>query len=81
MDGTFRRIDRGWIGTALRLVAIAAAFFLCVGAASGQLVTTSMRFQNTGKPPVVFVNGYQRTCGGTTFSGTFGIGRQNSAAG
>jgi uncharacterized protein (TIGR03437 family) len=48
------------------------AFFLCLGAASGQIVTDINAIPNTGKPPVVFVNGYQRTCSGTTFSGTFG---------
>jgi uncharacterized protein (TIGR03437 family) len=55
------------------MVAPSVAFFLCIGAASGQLVTDVNAIPNTGKPPVVFVNGYQRTCGGTTFSGTFGM--------
>jgi uncharacterized protein (TIGR03437 family) len=73
MDGSFRRIDRGGIGTAVRIFAVAVAFAFSPGKAGAQLVTDVNAIPNTGKPPVVFVNGYQRTCGGTSFAGTFGM--------
>ncbi|HYP08926.1 MAG TPA: IPT/TIG domain-containing protein [Bryobacteraceae bacterium] len=52
--------------------AIALAVSFCVTHASGQLVTKTDAIPNRGKPPVVFLNGYQRECEGSSFRGSFG---------
>ena len=72
MDGTLSWIDDRRLGSAFHLVPVAAALLLSIGTANGQLVTDVTAIPNTGRPPVVFVNGYQRTCSGATFAGTFG---------
>jgi uncharacterized protein (TIGR03437 family) len=51
--------------------------FLIVGAlaaipAAGQLIPVGVGVPKTALPPVVFVNGYQTSCGSTQFSATFG---------
>ncbi len=53
------------------------AALLAAGSADAQLVTNTQQIPDTGKPPVVFLNGYQQGCQGTsTFAGTFGIADQ-----
>jgi uncharacterized protein (TIGR03437 family) len=45
----------------------------CAVVASAQLVTTTTTIPRTGKPPVVFLNGFQSGCpGGESFAGSFG---------
>jgi uncharacterized protein (TIGR03437 family) len=41
-----------------------------------QLIPPGMPVPRTSKPPVVFVNGYQSDCSGSSFAGTFGIADQ-----
>lgn len=53
------------------MVALAAAV---VGNLDAQLISNPQSIPDTGKPPVVLLNGYQAGCGTTSsFSGTFGI--------
>jgi uncharacterized protein (TIGR03437 family) len=49
--------------------ALAAAFL--ISGAQAQLITRVDAIPNTGKPPVVFLNGYQSNCGSSSFQGTF----------
>jgi uncharacterized protein (TIGR03437 family) len=58
------------------LVPVAVTILVCGATASAQLVTNVGAIPRTGKPPVVFVNGYQNSCSGTTFQGTFGSADQ-----
>jgi uncharacterized protein (TIGR03437 family) len=63
--------------TARILVTAAALSILVCPGAKAQLVTTVTAIPDTGKPPVVFVNGYQFGCTGTvTFQDTFGSADQ-----
>jgi uncharacterized protein (TIGR03437 family) len=42
----------------------------------GQLIPNGSPIPHTGKPPVVFLNGYQQDCSSSTFASTFGIADQ-----
>lgn len=61
---------------ALRVLSAAIAASVFSVSASAQLVTNVGAIPKTGKPPVVFANGYQNDCGGATFAGTFGAADQ-----
>src|SRR5271165_93767 len=43
---------------------------------SAQLIAPGQAVPHTPNPPVVFLNGYQESCGGASFAGTFGIADQ-----
>ena len=58
------------------VVTAALALVIAGVDARAQLITNTQAIPRTGKPPVVFVNGYQNDCGGTTFRGTFGTADQ-----
>ncbi len=58
----------------LLLIALAAS------PAHGQLIPPGMPIPRGTKPPVVFLNGYQRDCSSATFSNTFGSADQVLAA-
>ncbi|MBS1877657.1 MAG: hypothetical protein JSU00_30875 [Acidobacteria bacterium] len=49
---------------------LAAAAF--VPALQAQLIPAGSPIPKRDKPPVVFLNGYQQDCGGSSFAGTFG---------
>jgi uncharacterized protein (TIGR03437 family) len=38
-----------------------------------QLIPTGTPIPITAKPPIVFLNGYQESCSGSSFAGTFGV--------
>lgn len=59
-----------------RIGKIGAGLALLAACSSGQLITNVNAIPKTGKPPVVFLNGYQGGCEGTTFQGTFGAAHQ-----
>src|SRR3954453_6516423 len=72
LDSYFDRSDCDGARAAVRVVAgvIAASLFGPCG--SAQLITNLTAIPKTGKPPVVFANGYQGDCSGVSFAGTFG---------
>ena len=43
---------------------------------AAQLVSDPQAVPRTGKPPVVFLNGFEVNCGSVTFQTTFGIADQ-----
>src|SRR5271154_7177753 len=45
-----------------------------------QLIPVGMPLPVNAHPPAVFLNGYQESCSGSSFSGTFGIADQVLAA-
>src|SRR5450755_688571 len=49
---------------------------LHAAALSAQLIPSGQPVPHTSKPPVVFVNGYQENCSGSSFASTFGIADQ-----
>jgi uncharacterized protein (TIGR03437 family) len=51
---------------------IRCLLFLLAGAAQAQLIPNGSPIPRTAKPPVVFLNGYEASCSGSTFAGTFG---------
>jgi uncharacterized protein (TIGR03437 family) len=65
--------------TAARL---AVLLLIALGAspAHGQLIPPGMPIPRGTKPPVVFLNGYQRDCSSATFANTFGLADQVLAA-
>ena len=74
MDGTFRRPYLSGRNSSLFLVALLAA---SAGSLNAQLISNPQQIPDTGKPPVVFLNGYQNGCGDQpSYSGTFGIADQ-----
>ncbi|MDZ4797776.1 MAG: hypothetical protein SGI92_06420 [Bryobacteraceae bacterium] len=52
------------------------AALLAASTGNAQLVTNTAQIPDTGKPPVIFINGYQGGCTESSFAGTFGIGDQ-----
>jgi uncharacterized protein (TIGR03437 family) len=53
---------------------------ISAGSLYGQLVGPGALIPRRPKPPVVFLNGYQPDCNGSSFAGTFGIADQVLAA-
>jgi uncharacterized protein (TIGR03437 family) len=70
------RIDRRRSRAGGVLGQIAIVLAICVTGVDAQLVTKLDAIPKTGKPPVVFVHGYQNDCSTSSFSGTFGIADQ-----
>ena len=71
MHWTFGCFDRGGICALARLSTVAIGCGLWIPAASGQLVSNVEAIPRTGRPPVVFLNGYQSSCVGSNFRSTF----------
>ncbi len=57
---------------------LAELLLTCI--ASAQLVSRGAPIPKRTKPPVIFVNGYQADCSGSSFSATFGLADQVLAA-
>ncbi|MBC8164838.1 MAG: hypothetical protein H7Y20_03070, partial [Bryobacteraceae bacterium] len=77
MDRAFGRTNRGGHFSFGFLGAAAALSLLLVPGLRGQLVTNVAAVPDNGKPPVIFLNGYQFGCTDRgTFAGTFGIADQ-----
>lgn len=53
-----------------------APLVVCAASLAAQLITDPAQIPRTGKPPVVFVNGYQSGCSNVSFAGTFGLADQ-----
>ena len=57
-------------------VAYFCCFFLGILPISAQFVSNPLAIPDTGKPPVIFLNGYETDCGSASFQKSFGIADQ-----
>src|SRR5579872_5458421 len=57
-------------------IGLAVLWAVQAGALFAQLVAPGQPVPHTSLPPVVFLNGYQENCGGSSFTSTFGIADQ-----
>ena len=58
------------------MVRFTAVFAFSALSLSSQLVSNPGAIPRTGRPPVVFVNGFETNCAGSSFQGAFGIADQ-----